>query len=307
MTLEVITVGELTLDEVVHEGGPCHWGQAGGGALFSAIGALLWGATPHLNAVVGRDYPDQLLARIRAGGINTDDVGRIDGGSLGIWLLHEDGGFRHQVPKASGSSFRVLDESRPPFTPPIDTPFAVHLAPQTTEGQLAAHEQLRDLAPVAVTQDVMIEPFVDRGPYLDGRAMTGSDAFLPSELELTQLWGPDPDVRALARWLADTAGVDHLVVKRGAAGADIVDPDRVVRIPSIDVEAVDTTGAGDAFCGGFLVGLATTGDVTEAVIHGTVSASFVVETLGADEALQRCDRAAVEARADDLRRALDRS
>jgi ribokinase len=45
------------------------------------------------------------------------------------------------------------------------------------------------------------------------------------------------------------------------------------------------TGAGDSFCGGFMVGLATTGDPIRAALYGTVSASFAIEGYGALYAL----------------------
>ncbi|CAK9783218.1 unnamed protein product [Cutaneotrichosporon oleaginosum] len=42
----------------------------------------------------------------------------------------------------------------------------------------------------------------------------------------------------------------------------------------------DVTGAGNAFIGGYIAGLYLTGDPYEAALHGTVSASFVIEQLG---------------------------
>jgi ribokinase len=46
------------------------------------------------------------------------------------------------------------------------------------------------------------------------------------------------------------------------------------------------TGAGDAYCGGFLVGLHQTGDPLEAALMGSVSASLVIEGTGALYALE---------------------
>ena len=43
---------------------------------------------------------------------------------------------------------------------------------------------------------------------------------------------------------------------------------------------VDTTGAGDAYIGGFLVGLGEGVDVVEAGAHAAVSASFAIEQFG---------------------------
>ena len=43
---------------------------------------------------------------------------------------------------------------------------------------------------------------------------------------------------------------------------------------------VDATGAGDSFCGGALVGLARSGDPVDALLRGSVSASFAVAAVG---------------------------
>ncbi|MCC8166228.1 MAG: PfkB family carbohydrate kinase, partial [Planctomycetes bacterium] len=54
------------------------------------------------------------------------------------------------------------------------------------------------------------------------------------------------------------------------------------RTPSTPAAPTPPTGAGDSFCGGFLVGLRETGDAVEAALYGTVSSSFVVEGFGAE-------------------------
>lgn len=55
--------------------------------------------------------------------------------------------------------------------------------------------------------------------------------------------------RALARWPSMAAQV---VIKRGARGAVLLSGGAELRVPAAPVEVVDTTGAGDAFNGGFL-------------------------------------------------------
>ena len=49
---------------------------------------------------------------------------------------------------------------------------------------------------------------------------------------------------------------------------------------------IDVTGAGDSFCGGFMVGLNQTADPIQAAQMGLVSASLVIEEYGALRALQ---------------------
>ena len=58
------------------------------------------------------------------------------------------------------------------------------------------------------------------------------------------------------------------------------DSDNYLHLPALPVRVVDTTGAGDAFCGGLLAHLAKGCDAMEALCGGIVSASFCVEEFG---------------------------
>lgn len=300
MTLQIVTCGELTVDDVIFEDGDTHWKQIGGGALYSAIGVLAWGVSPAINATIGADYPTKHLERLAASGIDVDDLTRIEAPSLGLWLLYERGGHRHQVQKVSGSTFEVLDAARDDGRLVIAD--GVHLAPQSVQGHIRSLETVRDTG-ATVTHDLLIEPFIDVAAYRNGEAIAGATAFLPSDQEIQQVWGDMAPEELLTR-LRESAGIEHLVVKRGEAGADAVNETGAVRVPVVPVETVDPTGAGDAFSGGFLVGLLRTSDPVEAVIHGTVSASFVVETRGSLDALAGLDAGLASRRAQDLRAAM---
>jgi sugar/nucleoside kinase (ribokinase family) len=282
---KVVTVGELTLDDIVVEGEGADWCQPGGGALYSAIGALVWDVAPAICATVGEDYPEPWLARLGAHGIDTSAVTRIPGASLGLWLLYERAGRRHQIEKASGSSFAHLDAARRPWSSGLDEIAGVHVAPQTPEGQRRELEFWGGAHRI-ITQDLLIEPYIDADAYRLGEALRGATAFMPSEQEVRQLWG-DIDPTALHALIEKRAGVSVLVVKRGAAGVEIVTPMLTASVPTAVRELVDPTGAGDAFSGGFLAGLISTGDVVEAAVRGAVSAALVVETRGALGVLDR--------------------
>ncbi|KAM6525726.1 hypothetical protein FALCPG4_011261 [Fusarium falciforme] len=75
-----------------------------------------------------------------------------------------------------------------------------------------------------------------------------------------------------------------IVVRCGEHGCFTMTKDEAIWLPSFHTAAscqiVDTTGAGNAFLGGFTVGLQTTGDLREAAILGTVAASFALEQIG---------------------------
>jgi len=81
-------------------------------------------------------------------------------------------------------------------------------------------------------------------------------------------------------------GPDYVVVRKGEHGAMLFSRYGMFIIPAYPVENVeDPTGAGDSFAGGFLGSLAKAEivdyrAVCEAVVYGSVMASFGVEAFG---------------------------
>ncbi|WP_116450791.1 ribokinase [Blastococcus litoris] len=122
------------------------------------------------------------------------------------------------------------------------------------------------------------------------------DVLVPNEHELAQLAGAQPgerspaDLVALARSVARCA----VVVTLGARGALVVPPEgpAVLQAPP-PVTAVDTTGAGDCFCGALAQALTTDTDLAAAVRVAVTAAALSTTGPGARGALP--DAAAVEA------------
>jgi len=109
------------------------------------------------------------------------------------------------------------------------------------------------------------------------------DWVIPNETEFALLTGTDPaDDDAVSRYATHLgAGV---VVTRGEAGALVVVPHSdPVRVPAPAVEAVDTTGAGDAFVGAFAVALARGDDPVAAATLACRCAATSVTTPGTQD------------------------
>lgn len=134
---------------------------------------------------------------------------------------------------------------------------------------------------------------------MTGRDLLNSvDAFLPSEEDVVRMC-PGESVAVAADHLQRN-GARQVIVKLGGAGCYVLDGDGDAwEVPAYQVDAVDLTGAGDAFCGGFLVGIRETGDALWAALYGSVSASFIVEHSSAAGALG-VDRGLAEARLEAL-------
>jgi ribokinase len=91
------------------------------------------------------------------------------------------------------------------------------------------------------------------------------DVLVPNRVELAQLAGAQPpsSVEEAAE-LAGRLPARAVVVTLGADGALVVEDGRVSHVPAVPVRPVDTTAAGDAFCGGLADALAGGASLQEA-------------------------------------------
>lgn len=131
------------------------------------------------------------------------------------------------------------------------------------------------------------------------RTIREVDILLVNEAEARSLTGERNLIQAYKR--VREMGPSTLVVKRGEYGVSLFSPEGIFMIPAFPLPLVqDPTGAGDTFAGGFLGHLASKG-VTEfsiqkeALIHGTIMASFTVEGFGT-ESLSRVTPTQIQTR-----------
>ena len=98
--------------------------------------------------------------------------------------------------------------------------------------------------------------------------------------EAESLVGPG-EPRELIQKMVD-AGAEIVALRQGEAGATVhrADTGETHHIPAFKTTVVDPTGAGNAFCGGFLAGWMETKDLRTAGMYGVISASFLVEQVG---------------------------
>lgn len=106
------------------------------------------------------------------------------------------------------------------------------------------------------------------------------DYFMPSMEEAAQISGmSDPD-RIAAFFLELGAGA--CIFKWGAQGSYYATQAGHRRFPAFRVEVSDTTGCGDAYCAGFIAGLAQGWEPEQACRLGTASSGLVATGLGSD-------------------------
>lgn len=140
---------------------------------------------------------------------------------------------------------------------------------------VSAMEQVRGAGGV-VSLDVN-DPFVINAitDVLRDIVRNHVDVVFLNEDEARALTGQDP--RQAVHTVADELGVRTVVVKMGRAGSLVKHDGQVHTIGVRPVKAIDTTGAGDAYAGGFLYGMtcgwgpAQSGELASAVAALTVS------------------------------------
>ena len=147
----------------------------------------------------------------------------------------------------------------------------------------AAVDQLAQLCAETGTRFLLnLAPVIE----VETSTLTAADPLVVNESEgrlaLTALTGcdaPDDDA-ATVRQLRD-AGVRSVVMTRGPRGAILAVDAEISEISSPTVQAVDTTGAGDAFVGALALGLARGESATEACRRAARVGAFAVTRHGA--------------------------
>lgn len=110
------------------------------------------------------------------------------------------------------------------------------------------------------------------------------DYFMPGLEEAMMMTGLT-ERREVIRYFLDR-GAKHTVFKMGGRGSSVAWLEngalRELRVPAFEVPVVDSTGCGDAYCAGFIVGLSLGWDLQEAARLGSAAGALVIQGLGSD-------------------------
>jgi len=288
-------------------------GALGGNAIYSAVGGRIWSDSVGILGRIGSNFDRAKLERIEQAGVDTSNVCALSESLSTITFyayispeervdvnpaLHYRR-INNPIPKEL-LAYRSSTEgqgNRESFTPlairPTDIPQSlngiqgVHLAPADYLSHVTVPPRFQGDAIHWITLDPSIRYMTPDFKRDLPTLLTGIDVFLPSELEAREYFYQGiMDTWEMAEAFSEM-GPRFVVIKQGQRGQALWDRDSNRRwlIPAYPSKIRDVTGAGDAFCGGFLVGINETQDPVEASLRGSVSSSLVVEGSGALYAL----------------------
>ena len=306
--LRYLLFGLLTRDTILSVTGKPQVDIPGGSLYYAATGLRLWGNSCGLVGRVGEDYPQEWLMQFDRFGLDRRGIRTlpeaVDLRAFFAYLdehtCQRDNPVLHFARLGEPFPKSLLGYASPVFqldsrTQPGKLSLRMTDIPQDYLDATAAHLCLMDfishnLIPPALRRGqattITLDPgegymtpiFWDDIPPL----VKGLSAFICSETKLASLFqGRSSDPWEMAETIA-SYGCEFVVVKRGARGQYLYDSVRRAGwlIPAYPAHILDPTGAGDAFCGGFLATLRETYDPLEAALRGSVSASLVMEGCG---------------------------
>ena len=263
------------LDFAVHPGGK--------GANQAYAAARLGGRVAMLGCV-GRDaYGELLMQSLRGVGVDVSPVVRDAGAPTGLALIALDASGENQIVVVPGANARLTPELVQAHEARVAAAAVVLLQLEVPLGVvLAAARIARDGGATVILDPAPARP-------LPASLLECVDFLTPNQSELQTLTGravgghaeqAEQAARSLAR-----SGRMRLIVKMGDAGALLVEADEQAFWPALRVEAVDATGAGDAFNAALAVALAEGRPLPDAGRLATAAGALCVTRTGAQPSM----------------------
>lgn len=274
MSFDVVVVGSANLDLVARTlrlPGPGETvlgsdfaEHPGGKGLNQAVAAARAGASVAFVGAVGDDDAGRTLHSVAATeGIDVSGLSVADGVATGRAVITVDDSGENSIVVVPGANASAHVGDLPAATvvlAQLEIPVATVIAAFTV-ARTAGSRTVLNPAPVPVGG-------------LPDELLSLCDILVPNEHEVELLGGVD---ELLA------SGVAAVVVTQGAAGVTVTEATDATTwsVEAFEVDPVDTTGAGDAFCGALAARLAAGADLRPAVRYAAAGGALATTAAGA--------------------------
>jgi ribokinase len=289
MKKDILVIGSTNVDFLIRADRLPSFGETVTGGTFmqnfggkganQAVGAARAGGNVTFVTCLGDDlYAGELLDSFAADGINTGFVQRDSSTATGSALIMLDNNGNNYISVAPGANSRLLPEhvdraadilkNTGMIVLQMEIPFSTN-AHVFRLARKHGRKVLFNLAPA--------------GPF-DHSVLKDTYAFIVNEVEASGVTGlntgTDAEIVAAASRLLEM-GPSVAVITLGSRGCYIASPEYRQFIPAFKVKAVDTTAAGDVYCGSLAVALTEGKPLPEAVKFASAASAISVTRMGA--------------------------
>jgi ribokinase len=256
-----------------------HCEKCGGSAANAVVGLARLGCKVGFIGKVANDREgDLLLEDFRNEGVDINGIIRVKKGESGqvMGFVDEKGGRALYIDSGVNDTI-TLNEVKAGY---VSQSRFLHITSFVGTQSFQTQQTLLETLPENVK--VSFDPgalYARKGSAELKQIIKRSYVAIPNAIELMELTGEADYRRGAESMLAD--GVKIVAVKLGANGCYVTDGCERHLIEAFRVDAVDTTGAGDAFCAGFLYGLLKNESLYDCGRMGNFVASRCVMKMGA--------------------------
>ena len=258
-----------------------------GGNVARAVARL--GGSAHLVARVGDDeFGHRCVERIREDGVDVGAVSFSPTTPTGFVAIELDEGRHRTLVFVPGANDELTSAAVAPAVADLgrgDIVITQAEIPPAVLTTLCAHTRENDVS-------LFLDPTPPERVGVD--ALTAADVITPDRAEAAALAGR-ADASELWPALAGrdlvAVGARTVVVKTGASGAVLVTADGIEPIPTLEITAMDETGAGDVFIAALAVRRSEGATWADAIRFANAASALSV----ADQGLLLPDRRSVEA------------
>jgi len=250
----------------------------GGKGANQAVAARLCGASVAMVARVGDDlFGPSTIQNLAARGIDTSRVLLTEGTSSGVAPIFVDSSAQNRIFVVKGANDRLS---------PSDVESAADLLSRADCIVLQLEIPLETVYyTLRYARQHGLRTILNPAPGqpLDMRQLAAADYVIPNETEAEAISGTPVQNLDQAKECAlrlRECGLQRVIVTLGAGGALLAGPDGMEHIPAFPVQAVDTTGAGDAFIGSFACFLSDGYGEREAIARANLYAALSTRKSG---------------------------
>jgi sugar/nucleoside kinase (ribokinase family) len=266
-----------------------------GTAAGTAVDLAKLGANVVTVGAIGKDELGNFIVdTMRRYGINTDHLVRKDGVQTSATMLPiRHNGERPALHVLGANAHFSLDDI--PWEAIKAAKYlhlgGTYLLPKLDGAPMAEVLKFAKQHGVTTTVDILAVPRENMLGVIEP-SLPYIDYFMPGIEEAAMIAGLSvEDSESIIRFFLDR-GLRYAVFTMGARGSTIAsyELESWIRIPAFKVPVVDSTGCGDAYCAGFLVGLSRGWSLEQCGLLGAAASALVITGLGSDAGIVDFDQ-----------------